>query len=56
MKAAVFQSPGRSLTFESVPDPAPMLSATTGFDGFAAMFDALWRDKRECKVLLRPDA
>lgn len=37
-------------------DPAPMLSATTGFDGFPAMFEALKRDKRECKVLLRPGA
>jgi (R,R)-butanediol dehydrogenase/meso-butanediol dehydrogenase/diacetyl reductase len=35
-------------------DPAPLVTATVGFDAFPAAFDALRTDKRQLKVLLEP--
>jgi len=35
-------------------DASAMLTGTVGFEGFAAMFEKLKRDKTQCKVLLNP--
>jgi threonine dehydrogenase-like Zn-dependent dehydrogenase len=36
-------------------DPSAMLTDQVGFAQFPAAFDALRGDKRQCKVMLRPN-